>query len=70
MDYTLWILTSTGQHQVVRRQELESTMLAMDVAVRRRQAQGWTVKTRNAKRVVMTQDDQMVAYEIAQEGMV
>jgi hypothetical protein len=67
MAYTLWILTPNGNHPVVQRQELESTMLALDVAVRRRQAQGWIIKTRNAKRVVMTKGDQGVAYEIAQE---
>ena len=67
MAYTLWILTSSGQHPVLQRRELESTMLALDVAVRRRQTQGWTVRTRNAKRVVMTKGDQGVAYEIAQE---
>ena len=66
-SWTLWMLTQTGRYPVVQERQLDTAMYTLDLAVKRRQASGWTVTARNAQRAVLRNGDRAVAFEIVRE---
>ena len=66
--YTLWLVNGSGQYPIVQNRELDTAITALDLAVKRRQSGGWIVVARNAKRAVLRNGDQAVAFEITEES--
>ena len=66
-SYTLYLLTELGRYPVVQGRQLDTAMYTLDLAVRRRQASGWTVTARNAQRAMLRNGDRAVAFEIVRE---
>ena len=66
-SWTLWLLTQTGRYPVVQKRQLDTAMYTLDLAVKRRQASGWTVTARNAQRAVLRNGPGAITLEIIRE---